>query len=367
MSKLRIILCVLLIASASAVAQKTQTVPARGIHDTVGLGLAMIAPNKKFLPTRQQCLYAMQDLPASPILIREVAFQPVPNQSHDIDAALVTFTLDMSVGPVLPSKRSLTFAANHGQIRTRVFAGKIQLPIVKYSEKRDWRFRIPLSKAFVADGKLGPSLVLDFSTTSVVTQMNGCWPLIQGRQDIGAGKFQGVGYNCHFQKFSLLWQTFPGALYVGSKTDFRTATLLANQSGFLSLGDAGWGSKWGPLSMPIDLTPFGAPGCTWDVRPLVSFPLIVDGSGLGIATGIQIPNDPRLSNLNLYTQGAYTYPGANALGLLFLPSLAWRLGSGEDPECTAIASYTLPGYPITGVSNHWALDNTAPYCRITYY
>ena len=208
--------------------------------------------------------------------------------------------------------------------------------------------------------------MLDFYTTSVITKMVGRWNLVLARTDTGSIRFQGIGYNCHFQKFNILWQTFPGSIFVGSKTDWMAWPLLANQTGFLMLGDAGWGAKWGGLSLPIDLKPFGAAGCRWGVRPLITFPVLVDWRGNGTAKGIRIPADPRLANRKLYTQAAYTYPKANALGMLFLPSLEWRIGSGEKLDASAIAGYTYNNVPPGKVANHVMFDPTVPFCRITY-
>jgi len=346
--------------------QKTLTVPRKGIADTVGMGTGMIVPAKRWLPARQQCMYASKDLPMSAILIREVAFQPNQPRDFGLEKAVVGMTLDASMGPRLPRKRSLTFALNHGKAITRVFSGKINLPYVSPRAKRDWLFRIPFNKPFVANSKLGPSLVLDFATTSVATNMNRRWALIQSRLDSGSVKFQGIGYNCHFKKIPFFWQTYPGGISIGATTSWYGAPLKPNQPGFLAIGDAGWGSRWGGLTLPIDLSPFGAPGCKWELRPLLFFPFLVNSRGGGAVSGIRIPSNPRLANLNLYAQGAYAYPKANALGWLFLPSLEWRIGTGEDHDSAAIAAYTYNSIPPGKVSNHWMLGNPVPWCRITY-
>ena len=150
----------------------------------------------------------------------------------------------MSIGPLSPRKWSNFFAKNLGKTVTRVFSGKIQLPKVTQYTTKNWHFRIPLKSPFLAIQKLGASLVLDFSTTSVAWKMTGRqWQMVYARQDTGEGWFQGIGYNCHFQKINILWQTTPGGMYVGSRWGWTAGPLLANQPGFLIFGDAGWGSK----------------------------------------------------------------------------------------------------------------------------
>jgi hypothetical protein len=179
MKNLVVVLGAILSFCTSSMAQKTATLPAKGIHPgTFNLGVGMIAPHPKWLPSRQQCLYPSKDLPASPISIREVAFQPRRSKMFAMESALLTLTLDMSIGPLLPRKYSRTFSKNHGKTVTRVFAGKIQLPKILVSTKQDWHFRVPLQRPFLADKTKGPSLVLDFMTTSVITKMNQGWDLV---------------------------------------------------------------------------------------------------------------------------------------------------------------------------------------------
>ena len=360
-----LILGVLWVGGTTAAAQTYFTVPAKGVHDHSNVGSGYIVPPPRQLPTRIQCLYSTQDLPAPVVIIREIAFQPwVVGQSPGLDSAVVTLTLDMSIGPRAPRKWSGLFSQNLGKTVTRVFAGKIQLPKITPSMKRGWYFRIPLKTRFVASKKWGPSLVFDFRTSSVVTKMIGRqWALIHAGQDTGSVLFQGRGYNCHFQKFFFLGQSTPGGIYVGSKWSWHAGTILVNQPGFLMLGDAGWGSKWAGLTLPIYLNSYGAPGCTLGIRPTVFLPFVVDKLGQGNVNGLSIPNDQRLANANFYLQGAYAYPKANALGMLFLPSLKYRIGSGEDHHGATVgaANSSPPSKWGSGL-----LSDPVPYCRITY-
>jgi len=150
---------------------------------------------------------------------------------------------------------------------------------------------------------------------------------------------------------------------VGSKWSWGAGHLLANQPGFLSIGDAGWGAKWGGFTLPIDLKAFGAAGCSWEIRPVLSFPFVVNSRSVATVPGLQIPKDPRLANIRFYVQAAYSYPKANALGWLFLPSLEWRIGSFEDHNAAAIGAVnnSPPSKLGTGL-----VGDPAPYCRITY-
>ena len=69
-------------------------------------------------------------------------------------------------------------------------------------------------------------------------------------------------------------------------------------------------SAFGPL--PLDLTPFGAPGCVGRVSPDAT--LFVFGAGNTANWGFTVPNDPSLSGLPMYNQAIAVDPGFNALG-----------------------------------------------------
>ncbi len=366
MSAYAFIFGMLWIGSTPVMAQNTVTLPSKGIHPRSG-GVGFIVPSKNWLPSRQQCLYTTKDLPARPIAIREVAFQPkirsrwVPG----FDATAVTLTLDLSFSPIQPYKRSLTFAKNHGKTITRVFSGTIQLPRITWQTKPDWYFRIPFRRRFIASPKLGTSLVLDFATSSVVTKMNSRYGLIQKVQDKGYFDYEGNGYNCHFQKWNFLGQVFFGdGMFPGSRWSWSAGPLLAKQPGFLAIGDAGRGSKWGGQPLPFDLKALGAPGCTWSLRPVLFFPFVVDALNQGSSMGHRIPKDARLVHARIYMQGAYAWPKANALGWLFLPAFRWRIGSNEDHGATALG--VGKDLQRSKVAKWWFRDHPVPWCRITY-
>ncbi len=349
---------------APARAQSTLTLPAKGIH-TSQVGRGFIVPAKDKLPTRQQCLYSTKDLPVSAMAIREIAFQPSLKTGAGMEAVQVTLSLDMSIGPKEPRKWSKTFALNLGKTVTRVFSGSIQLPKITKITRPGWYFRIPLQRPFIISKIIGPALVLDFHTTAVVTRMNQRWILMQGTPDRGTLKFQGqgVGFNCHFLKRPFLAQYLPGWVFVGSKWSWAASNLEPNAPGFLTIGDAGWGSKWAGLTLPIDLKIFGAPRCTWDVRPLLTLPFVVDSKTWAQVPGLLIPKDPRLANVKFYFQGAYAYPKANPLGWLFLPSLEQRIGSGRDHRAAALGIEKNNPLSKNGIG---VLGDPVPYLRITY-
>ena len=275
----------------------------------------------------------------------------------------VTFTLDMSIGPNQPRKYARRFSQNLGKSVTRVFSGRIQLPKITKTTRPGWIFRIPLQRPFLITKLTGPSLVLDFHTTAVVSKVNQRAILLQGTPDYGSLKFQGFGVNCHVLKVGFSAQFPPGWIYPGSYWSWGAGSLLPKAPGFLMLGDAGWGSKWAGLTLPVNLKMIGAPKCTLDVRPFLILPFVVDQRGGARVQGFWLPKDPRLANVKLYYQAAYAHPKANALGWLLLGSLEQRIGTGEDHHGASLgaSNYTSSVTHGTGL-----LGDPVPWCRITY-
>ncbi|MEZ5988024.1 MAG: hypothetical protein R3F30_02640 [Planctomycetota bacterium] len=73
---------------------------------------------------------------------------------------------------------------------------------------------------------------------------------------------------------------------------------------------------WGPIKLPLDLTPAGASGCNL----LVSFDNLLiaptDTSG-NASVGLPVPNDAKLMGINFFNQFFVVDPKANGLGLAF--------------------------------------------------
>lgn len=103
-----------------------------------------------------------------------------------------------------------------------------------------------------------------------------------------------------------------GAL--GAPHDQHTAWLLA---GFSNL-------EWGPSSLPYDLSVFGLPGCTAYTSADVAIPLsTVSGTAVW---NIQIPHDPVVLGLSLFTQGFVPDTAANAFGAVVSNAVALFVG-----------------------------------------
>lgn len=97
----------------------------------------------------------------------------------------------------------------------------------------------------------------------------------------------------------------------------------ANGLGFVWLGlDKRF--LFGVPALPLDLAPFGGPGCHLLVEPIVFVAFLADAAGT-VSTPLPLPAVPATSLLTLFAQGAVWAPAANSLGLLFSEGLALRV------------------------------------------
>lgn len=71
---------------------------------------------------------------------------------------------------------------------------------------------------------------------------------------------------------------------------------------------------------PVDLTPFGMPGCTLDVDFATTFVGMTGFSG-GALFPMNVPNDPALIDVSLFAQGIVRDPSIGGLGLVMTPAI----------------------------------------------
>jgi hypothetical protein len=97
----------------------------------------------------------------------------------------------------------------------------------------------------------------------------------------------------------------------------------AGASAFMATGFSA--SSWAGRPLPLDLGPFGAPGCPLRVAPFVWFPFSAGPAGTQ-RWRLPIPNDPRLAGLSFYNQALVLDPAANPLGVVLSDAQQGRVG-----------------------------------------
>jgi hypothetical protein len=90
--------------------------------------------------------------------------------------------------------------------------------------------------------------------------------------------------------------------------------------------------SYGPLTLPLDLTPFGAPGNQLEnALDLIVLTQASAGGGVWNATSkLAIPMDPAFDGLALYATSISADPSANSLGLVFGDGLGITVGGVQS-------------------------------------
>ena len=89
----------------------------------------------------------------------------------------------------------------------------------------------------------------------------------------------------------------------------------ANGVGFLCQGLQNTIAN-GSTPLPVDLTSYGAPGCTFNVDPAVTMMFVANASGTALLD-MNLPGDASVRGLFVWEQAAILNPAANSLGMQF--------------------------------------------------
>ena len=99
--------------------------------------------------------------------------------------------------------------------------------------------------------------------------------------------------------------------WLGETFDAVIDQLPAVSIAFMTTGFSNTTSAFGPL--PLNLAPFGLPGCLLQIDPAIT--LLVIGSGGSAIWSRPVPNDAGLLGVSFYNQAAAIDTGANTAGL----------------------------------------------------
>jgi len=119
-------------------------------------------------------------------------------------------------------------------------------------------------------------------------------------------------------------------LVPGGSIGFTAKGVPSNNGSVAFLGFSR--TNYGPLTLPFDLTPLGAPS-NWlnvSVDLVVPLPLSASGSLYDGTTTIPVPQDSTLPGLHVYMQGAFVDTKANKFGLVFSEGVDMGLVSGTQ-------------------------------------
>jgi hypothetical protein len=99
--------------------------------------------------------------------------------------------------------------------------------------------------------------------------------------------------------------------WIGGTFGLELANLPPGRAAAMLLGASR--TRWGSVTLPLDLTPYGMAGCSLHASPELFTP--VPNLGGTAAWTLGVPNLPALVGQRFYNQGFVLDPGANRLGV----------------------------------------------------
>ena len=265
-------------------------------------------------------------------------------------AFTTTATIKLAVNAVTSSTATSNFGNNLGGSSTTVLSGPISLPAAanQATWPAPWQTAFPFTTPFAYATAPGSALVVDIlqvGNTSTTT-----WYLEASGPDNGTrAENGGPQSTCKFSNGNYNSGLGYSTPKVGGSWSVSYSSILPNAIGVGALGGFGVGGTWGAIPLPVDLAPFGAPGCKWNVSADFTIGLTASASGSASWAAIPIPNNPSLGGGVFYDHAAFLDPLANAWGVVTTWSSKWTVGTGIGaPAATVYATGNTATTATTG-------------------
>lgn len=267
-------------------------------------------------------------------------------------------TIVMSVSPLAYAATTSTFANNHGANPTTVLAGTINLPFRADPAvwPAPWEAPFLFTTPFTFVGSTGRSLVIDIAQTSLVPP--GYWRVEAWYPQNGSRADNWRSLTCRTSSYSYvgLMGTDADAVVGGSWTAAYRGVPY-NSVGVGALGALGAGRTWLGARLPVDLAPFGAPGCALAVSMDVLLPLVGGTGGYASWPAVAVPPRPILAGQTFYDQGVFVDTRANRLGLVTSWSSQWTVGTNRgQPGAFVSALGTAASGPVGTRQNEFTVS-----------
>ncbi len=349
--------------------QSTVVLP-KGFAKITGLWSGIeLTFGSRYVPMHVQSAYDVRDLGLSSAILKSIAFRSINYPWYSQASRTQGMTFALSHGPNAPRTLSTTFAANEGKDRKVVFSSNVLWPKdIPVKGVPPFAVRVPFSSPFPFVQTRGKSLVVDVRITSS-TALSGDWQYDLALWDWGKmANFNHNQANCKDSAGRRVYETRwvpsndplqPGGRF--SITYLRGGT--PNAQGMASVGLQGVGGKWAGATLPIDLTPMGAPGCYAAVASLAWWPFTTNAFGTGTFPPVAIPNRPNVIGVHFFDQSYLVDRKANALGIVPIFSSEWVIGSGVRPSVGTI--HMVNDNPPKKVGWRYLLP-TAPIVEFSY-
>ena len=250
-----------------------------------------------------------------------------------------------------------TFTTNFASNRTAASAGrtvfpraKLSLPATGFGSPKDFVL-VALNRPYVF---AGPGLLIEWSNAATSQNLNGWQVDYVGTLGAGSRRYFGLKcFNAGPTSVSSTQKFVPGA-----KLDFWTGPGNPNVPAIHALGFSC--TKFGPLSLPVDLSAAGAKGCKLYVSLDLLSATVRNATGTA-RNSITLPNLAGLRNAQFYTQWINVEPKVNALGLTFTEATMIVIGPVSGINSTRLV-HTGSSSAATGSK----FNNEMPVLRIVF-
>ena len=308
------------------------------------------APNAVFwaispFPARRQLL--IDALHLTPALNQTLTGIRVRRNGGDTDTfpgGSLHLVLSLSNTTRNAKDAGVVFAANRGKNPVQVFSGRVDLPqspqpkVQPAAWTMPFSVRVPFSRAYPYRGG---NLCLESLTSlspSTGSAAGPWWPLDGERQN-HTGSVLLDGTSCIPNLSGLPADADAASQNLGSSAVLFLRGNRSQGNGMVLLG----------LEKKIqDLTPFGAPGCSLYLNPLVMAPiaLVSQPGGLGHASlAVPIPYDKGLEKMSYYSQWMLHDQEHNSLNLTFSNVVKATIGPWQPPLGISWIESTDPAAP----------------------
>lgn len=258
------------------------------------------------------------DLTGRPRMISQLCFRGDGYYGDNPQPTTLSLTLRLSSTTVTSATATGVFASNHGADLTEVLtAATVNWSAPPSPPLHPRLFLFPLSfpaKPFLY--KNTPGL---------------CWEVRIHSRSGNPDNFDSAGPN-QYPAYGMFGtgclatgQTKTGEcqsnLKIGPSTNWDYTTdglyLAANQAGVVLIGHSD--KLYGPISLPLDLTPIGIPGCSLYTSILLTVGGLTDSAGKlsTQASPLQIPFNPILCGQRVFSQCLALDPGRTPVALVF--------------------------------------------------
>jgi len=307
-------------------------------------------------PTRYQQLFHNQDVGSKANLFNNLQLRPNNNYgSPSYGGHMVNLTIKLGPTTVAPSAATGTFATNNPTPITVLDKVWVQMPRFRTFNVTDWQVTIPFARPFPWPGGTNHFCVevvnwmntnqnalftypLDATNTGQTTRIYASGNPTAATGSVGMNYglimrfctilsteawFQDYGSDCPGSTNQPMIMIARDAPRLG--LNLEIALIQGPPSGSAILGYGRNRSRWGPLALPFDLTPFGARGCSLncELLGLVTTPISASGDANQQFT---LPNVPGLLGSRLCFQWLANDAQANPLGLITSQGGEARLG-----------------------------------------